>query len=154
MTNDWNHVADVEAVRVDRTGDGQIQSGTHPIQVKLNLYKHQELIFDPEELEDDDEVEDLAEKYDPGEKIDDMYEGGCYVRLKYSYEDGVAGISTFKDASTPTDEGGWVGFDFLQALPIADGVVERIPGVENVTPATEVLGHHVDVGEKFELDQS
>lgn len=156
MTERRSKVADIEGVRIDRNGDGEIDASAEtPIQAKLNLYEYIEYVFEPDELENEDEVEELAEDHEPGDVVGDEYVGGAFARVKYRFEDGKAEAAKFKDASSEdSGTGGWTGFDFLKVLPVADEVVERVPDVNYVRPSSHVLGDMIEEGDYYAIDQT
>lgn len=153
--SEWQKIADIEAVRVDRDGQGEISPRGDPIQVKINHWEELELRFTPETTEyQEGELEELAEQYDPGELIDTEYRGGAYARLKYAFDDGVARVVSFKDVSSEASSSGWEAFDFIKLLPVADEAVARVPGVERVEKSATVLGELHARGEEIEIDQA
>lgn len=141
----------IESVRVFRNPDGSIDEQQSTIEVRVDFNMVDEIVFEPaEEFYSAEELEELKQKYDPGEFIDADYYDGASARLRYGVEDGVARLSSFKDASPSS--GGWTSIEFLRVMHAAEDVVVNVPGVEQVEFGIDTMLRYVDQGEGAHIE--
>lgn len=152
-TDDAYPEALIESVRVHYQPDGRIEEQNSTIEVRVNFNMVDEIRFEPDKKDyNEDELERLSEQYEPGEFIDADYFDGAYARLRYSVEDGVARLSSFKDAEP--SKGNWISVEFLRVADAADRVVADVPGVERVEPTGNTLGRHLSDGQGAEIESA
>lgn len=152
-TDDAFPEALIESVRVHYQPDGRIDEQQSTIEVRVNFNMVDEIRFEPDKKDyNDKELEALGEKYDSGEFIDAEYFDGAYARLRYAVEDGVARISSFKDAEP--SKGNWISFEFLRVADAADQVIADVPGVDRVEPTGNTLGSHLSDGQGAEIESA
>jgi len=150
MNGDRTKEALVESVRVFHEPDGTIEEQESTVEVRVNYNEVDEHRFSPERIENEDELEELQEKYDPGDLIDADYYTSAYARLRYSVEDGVARLSSFKDAEPSNSN--WISVEFLRVIHAAEEAIENIPGVEQVEFGGDTLLRYIDDGEGAKIE--